>query len=1046
MNSFSFSSFFPRPSLTHHFPLLLFFHVSYHVFTCLFVFLSAAFARTPPLVPTLSINGIIASLSLSSGTRSDRRVTTNLIDRQQRRNRLTKKPPSQHHGHSFSLTADGRFDAQSLQSKRSSTSLKRAPSAPHRTPATTTTSSTSNVVANVGINNASNSSAASPRHPPPAAINIIASNHNRNQNQNNSNSNNNNNKNSNNYYTTAYSESSPAPSPAQFVSSVFPPTSNTSNTSSRHQHPALSPAPSPSLSLSLSPSANKFPLVRNGSGSGSGSGFGFGSGAGIGIGIGYSNKTGDQRLSDSYLHQPLSSQTPEEFVGAPFDSNFILNHFDTANKSPVYQYSAHTYSAQQPTSISSPDPRVMSPSLRQSASFSALDTNMSEKSHGARVNESQVVAPKRYSDEGKELKGPSVLRKKSGFSGLMSTLVGSPKKPVISAPENPVHVTHVGYDSSTGQFTGLPKEWQRLINESGIPENARRENPQMIADIVTFYKETTEKPHEDQVLEKFHDVRAPELRSPSVGMAASPSMYASNYAGMSPITSPPASPRFPIVNNEGTFENPRAPPPVPIPGKSPALHSIKDHPNLQPNRPAPKPPVSLQTRAAQQLPYTTKDSGIGMSQAGEDVHSPSSHGPLKESVPMLPEEHRSRSNSRVNGSQPHTPIGQPSPAVQAAYQQQLMQQQQEQAMAQAQAAMKGQLGRSASTKQPPTQPAPSSSQHLAARAPEANGAAHPARVGPPAQQSRPRQRPRQSTSIDVAAALKRICSEGDPRELYRGFTKIGQGASGGVYTGHERGSNRLVAIKQMNLEQQPKKDLIINEILVMKESSHPNIVNFIDSYLCGGELWVIMEFMEGGSLTDVVTFNIMTEGQIASVCRETLKGLQHLHSKGVIHRDIKSDNILLSLDGNIKLTDFGFCAQINEAHNKRTTMVGTPYWMAPEVVTRKEYGRKVDIWSLGIMAIEMIEGEPPYLTESPLRALWLIATNGTPQIKEEHNLSAVFRDFLYFALKVDPEKRASAHDLLRHEFMKTCVDLASLSPLVRAAREARMEEKASKGQ
>nr|GFD49471.1 serine/threonine-protein kinase pakA-like [Tanacetum cinerariifolium] len=122
--------------------------------------------------------------------------------------------------------------------------------------------------------------------------------------------------------------------------------------------------------------------------------------------------------------------------------------------------------------------------------------------------------------------------------------------------------------------------------------------------------------------------------------------------------------------------------------------------------------------------------------------------------------------------------------------------------------------------------------------------------------------------------------------------KIGQGASGGVYMAYENGSNKCVAIKQMNLEQQPKKDLIINEILVMKDSKHKNIVNFMDSFLTRGDLWVVMEYMEGGSLTDVVTFNIMSEGQIAAVCREVLHGLQHLHSKGVIHRDIKSDNIL----------------------------------------------------------------------------------------------------------------------------------------------------------
>jgi len=138
-----------------------------------------------------------------------------------------------------------------------------------------------------------------------------------------------------------------------------------------------------------------------------------------------------------------------------------------------------------------------------------------------------------------------------------------------------------------------------------------------------------------------------------------------------------------------------------------------------------------------------------------------------------------------------------------------------------------------------------------------------------------RREPKKLTQKDfeVLARLQQICSEGDPTKLYRNLQKIGQGASGGVYTAYQVGTNALVAIKQMNLESQPKKDLIINEILVMKESKHKNIVNYIDSFLYKGDLWVVMEYMEGGSLTDVVTANIMTEGQIAAVCREVTSRL-----------------------------------------------------------------------------------------------------------------------------------------------------------------------------
>jgi p21-activated kinase 1 len=446
-----------------------------------------------------------------------------------------------------------------------------------------------------------------------------------------------------------------------------------------------------------------------------------------------------------------------------------------------------------------------------------------------------------------------------------------------------------------------------MLNDSGITKKEQEQHPQTIVDIVGFYKENAEK-GQDEVWDKFDHANVPEMRAPistPTPLPLSPGLLQSS--GYGPMTSPPASPRFPS-NHETSFENPRSPPPVPRPGapgsaQGLALQQKNSNTNGPvPNRPAPRPPVSFQgpTRAAPPPPMMGKDSGISMPQRQSEDLPALAYIPPSEPSPMLPEEHRSRSESRSNGSAPYATAPVPSISPQAAYQQQLLEQQQ-QALFQTQ---QSQLARQPS-KRGPGQPTPPMPQAQFQRPPELNGIPHPSQQVRAQPGPRPRQRPRQSTGFDIVARLKQICTEGDPRDIYKDLTKIGQGASGGVFTGYEKGTNRLVAIKQMNLEQQPKKDLIINEILVMKDSSHPNIVNFIDSFLVIGELWVIMEFMEGGSLTDVVTFNIMSEGQIASICRETLKGLQHLHSKGVIHRDIKSDNILLSLDGNIKLSKFG---------------------------------------------------------------------------------------------------------------------------------------------
>ncbi|VDP68468.1 unnamed protein product [Echinostoma caproni] len=294
------------------------------------------------------------------------------------------------------------------------------------------------------------------------------------------------------------------------------------------------------------------------------------------------------------------------------------------------------------------------------------------------------------------------------------------------------------------------------------------------------------------------------------------------------------------------------------------------------------------------------------------------------------------------------------------------------------------------------------------------------------------------SDAEFFAALEKVITPGDPHSNYTLIEKVGSGASGTVQRSRDNRNRQMVAIKVMKLDKQPNRDLIISEIDVMRELRHESIVNYLESYLLRkeNELWVVMEYLDGGALTEVVTETVMDVPTIAAVTRECVKALAFLHDKNIIHRDIKSDNVLLGRKGQVKVTDFGFCAQLGNRQSKRDTMVGTPYWMAPEVVNKTvQYGQKIDIWSLGIMVIEMIDGEPPYLHEQPLRAIMLIQANGKPHPKTKH-IDRSMQQFLDRCLVVNPDQRASAKDLLQDPFLRNAGSLSNLAVLIDAAKRA----------
>ncbi|XP_016104865.1 serine/threonine-protein kinase PAK 5 isoform X2 [Sinocyclocheilus grahami] len=331
----------------------------------------------------------------------------------------------------------------------------------------------------------------------------------------------------------------------------------------------------------------------------------------------------------------------------------------------------------------------------------------------------------------------------------------------------------------------------------------------------------------------------------------------------------------------------------------------------------------------------------------------------------------------------------------------------------------------------PPQPSPPYTPQGAHSQPSSPFIPGPGAYPPPSWGSSSEQPPCRVSHEQFRAALQLVVNPGDPREYLDNFLKIGEGSTGIVCIATEKHSGKQVAVKKMDLRKQQRRELLFNEVVIMRDYHHENVVDMYNSYLVSDELWVVMEFLEGGALTDIVTHTRMNEEQIATVCLSVLKALSYLHTQGVIHRDIKSDSILLTSDGRIKLSDFGFCAQVSKEVPKRKSLVGTPYWMAPEVISRLPYGTEVDIWSLGIMVIEMVDGEPPYFNEPPLQAMRRIRDNLPPRLKESHKVSSVLQVFLELMLVRELSQRASALELLQHSFLKLSGPPSCIVPLMR---------------
>ncbi|XP_025079271.1 serine/threonine-protein kinase mig-15-like isoform X2 [Pomacea canaliculata] len=289
-----------------------------------------------------------------------------------------------------------------------------------------------------------------------------------------------------------------------------------------------------------------------------------------------------------------------------------------------------------------------------------------------------------------------------------------------------------------------------------------------------------------------------------------------------------------------------------------------------------------------------------------------------------------------------------------------------------------------------------------------------------------------TTSVNVSLDDIDLSSLRDPAGIFDLIEVVGNGTYGQVYKGRHTKTGQLAAIKVMTVTEEEEEEIKLEINVLKKFSHHRNIATYYGAFIKKGppgkddQLWLVMEFCGAGSITDLVKAtkgNSLKEEWIAYVCREILRGLAHLHNSRVIHRDIKGQNVLLTDNAEVKLVDFGVSAQLDRTIGRRNTFIGTPYWMAPEVIACDEnpeatYDNRSDLWSLGITAIEMAEGKPPLCDMHPMRALFLIPRNPPPRLKNPVKWSSKLHNFVESCLIKDYTARPNTEQLLKHPFIR----------------------------